>query len=115
MLEAGTALVRGANGWERFFFEGAIRLKRFAGDDLAALDRDDHSLGEFALAQLDADVALDELERDSGRSEEKLLLRVSEPQRPPQAAGQKQLSAAFVEPGRRHRAVELLEGVRSSS
>src|SRR5207247_606572 len=110
-LEAGAALVRSANRRERLLLEGAVRLERFARDDLAAFDGDDRSLGQLALAQLDADVALDELERDPRRGEEELALRVAEPERPAQTASQKQLGAAFVEPCRRHRAVKLPQGV----
>ena len=34
---------------------------------------------------------------------------MSDPERPSEAAGEDELRAAFVEPGRRHRAVELLK------
>ena len=40
-LEAGAALVRSANRRERLLLEGAVRLERFARDDLAAFDSDD--------------------------------------------------------------------------
>ena len=87
---------------------GAVRLEELLRDDLAALDGDDRSLGQLALAKLDRRRSSRRARARSRRSEEELVLALADPERTAQAAGEHQLRAAFVEPGRRHRAVELL-------
>src|SRR5580765_1700981 len=107
-LEARTSLVGSPHRRQRLFLERSVRLEELLRDDLAVLDGDDRTLGQLALAELDRGVALDELKRDSRRSEEELVLAPTEPERTPQAAGQQQLRAFLVEPGGRHRPVQFL-------
>ena len=58
-------------------------------------------------------VLLDDLERDAGRGEEELVLAGADPERPAGAAGgEDRAGDAGVEPGRRERAAQLLEGAR---
>ena len=85
-------------------------------DDLAVAHGEDPALGELALAQARAERPLDDLERVAGRGEEELVVSPAEPEGPADAACDvEQLGLALVEPGGRHRAVQLLEGPRDPS
>src|SRR6478735_7632171 len=97
---------------QRLFLERTVGLEELLRNDLAMLDGNDRSLGQLALAELDRGVALDELERNSRRREEELVLAPAEPERTSQAACEQQLRAFLVEPRRRHRPVPLLQRFR---
>ena len=63
------------------------------------------------MASVTPEVRLGELEGVTRRPEEDLLRALADPERPADAPGdEERLGDALVEPGRRHRAVELLEG-----
>ncbi len=68
------------------------------------------------LAESDAQVPLDDLERALGRGEERADPAEAEPERPVSAAREvEHVRSPLVEPGRRHRAAQILEraGVRA--
>jgi len=76
---------------------------------------DERALPDLALAQLEVEVLLDDLERGFRRREEELLAAGSDPERAPDAAGEEDLARpALVEPRGRHRAAELLERGRQA-
>ena len=79
-------------------------------DGAGALQREQRPLRELALAQVDTRVALGDLERLLRGGEEELAAAGADPERPADAAREvEQLRLALVEPGRRHRAAEVLE------
>ena len=76
----------------------------------AVLDAQQRPLVDRALAQRQPQRRLEHLERVAGRGEEQLLAAEPDPERPADGAGEKEGGGdALVEPGGRHRAVELLE------
>ena len=89
--------------------------KRSTAGDAPVLDPEQRPLVELSLAQLSRSVASTQLERSAGRGEEEPLAAGADPERPADGAGEKRVEAfALVEPGGRHRAVQLLERLRAA-
>ena len=83
--------------------------------DAAVLDPQQRPFVDLALAQRQPQRRLEHLERVAGRGEEELLARAADPERPADGAGEEEGGGdALVEPGGRHRAVELLERLRAA-
>src|SRR5436190_10891150 len=81
--EAEVALVRCTHRRELVGLVELVRAPRFAPADAAVGEDDQRPLLHLALAQRDAAVALDDLERDPRRGEEDALAALAEPERPP--------------------------------
>ena len=76
-------------------------LKRSFSSTLAVGDDRERALGELALAQLQAQEALDDLERGLRRGEEQLVAALADPERPADAAGEEQRAAGAARRARR--------------
>src|SRR6266545_8201657 len=111
--EARGALVRSANRRQRALLdEGLVGPEALRPRDASVGEREQRALRDLSLLETQADVALDGLEREAGRGEEGLAGAAAEPARAPDAASEvEEPAAALVEPGGRHRAVQLLERV----
>src|SRR5207249_4179493 len=87
-----------------------VRPEALAADLMSLADANERALGQLALAQLEAEVALEHLERGLRRGEEERALCRSCPERAADAAREEEASGpALVEPRRRHRAAQLLQ------
>ena len=95
---------------EGALLEVAVGLEALARQLSSSRDHDEPALADLALAQLEVQEALDDLESLLRRCEEALLAAGSEPKRPTDTAGEEDRArAALVQPSRRHRATQLLE------
>src|SRR3954447_14235102 len=107
--QARRALLRGAHGGERRLLVSAVRAEAHGFLTAAVHERDEDPLGQLALVELHVEIALGDLERLLRRSEESFVLPLSEPERTADAARDvDRVRLALVEPGRGHRAAQLL-------
>ena len=85
-------------------------MKRSRAGDRPVLDPQQRALVDLALAQGQAERLLEQVERVARRGEEDLAAGAAEPERPADRAGEEEDGGVpLVEPGGRHRAVQLLE------
>ena len=110
-LQARRALERRADGRQhRLLDVRVVRPEAGVLGDATVLEAEHRALLDLALAQAEAERVLQHLERRTRRGEEELARAGADPQRPADAAGEEEGGGdALVEPGGRHRAVELLE------
>src|SRR5438128_284954 len=115
LLQAGHALVGGADGRELALLEAAVGAEALRPGLAAAGQSDERSLAHLALAEAHAEVALHELERLGRGGEEALVPAPADPERAADAAGDEEhVRAALVEPRTGHRAELLLERLRAA-
>src|SRR5438128_5725000 len=113
LLQAGHALVGGADGRELALLEAAVGAEALRPGLAAAREGDERSLAHLALAEAHVDVALHQLERLRCGGEEALVPARADPERAADAADEEEhVRAAFVEPRAGHRAAQLLQRPR---
>src|SRR6266480_7120481 len=111
--EARDALVRGSDRRERALLEVPVGAEALPAELAALGEHDQRALGKLALAHLDREEALRNVERGLRRGEEDLVTPCADPKRPPDAPCQEgRRRPSLVEPGGRHRAAQLLERLR---
>ena len=115
--KARNTFVRSADGGESVgLAEAPVWLEGLCLDRASLDDGQEGALGHLTLAELQAGVGLRELERVFRRRKQNLLRPFPEPERPSDSAGQKEdVWNPLVDPGGRHRPVQLLEGKRAVS
>src|SRR5436189_938356 len=84
--QARSAFLRRAHGRERRLLEGPVRLEPDRLLPAAPEERHENPLGQLALAEPQAQVLLDDLERLLRRGEERLAQALAEPERAADAA-----------------------------
>src|SRR5207245_5515644 len=90
-----------------------LPTERLLVGDLPVGEDEEAAVADLPLAELDAGVALDDLESGARRGEEELMLALADPEGAADAAGgEDRAGHARVEPRGGHRAREVLEGVR---
>ena len=93
----------------------AVGLEAVVPGDSPVLDPEQRPLVELTLAQAQPDGLLEQVECSTGGGEEELLAGGADPERPARGAGDEEGGGVpLVEPGGRHRAVELLERLRAT-
>src|SRR5205807_5128234 len=109
-LEAQRRLFRSADGRQWLVLEAAVGIEARSARLAAVLELDERALFELVHLQLEAEEALDNLEREFRRGEEHAVIACTEPDRATNAAGNgDRVLAPFVDPGGRHRATERLQ------
>jgi hypothetical protein len=110
--KARDALVGSTDGGEGVGLpEAPVWLKGFCLDCASFDDGQERSLGHLALAEFQPGVGLGELERFSRRGEQDFARSFRDPERPSDSSREKEdVRNPLVDPGGRHRPVQLLEG-----
>jgi hypothetical protein len=113
--KARDALVWSTDGREGISLpEAPVRLKCFSLDCASFDDGQERALGHLALAELQPGVRFGELERVSRRGEQDLVRSFPDPERPSDSSSEKEdVRNPLIDPGGRHRPVQLLEGKRA--
>ena len=103
------------DGKDRLLDVRAVGLEAVVAGDAPVLDPKQRPLVELALAQAEPHGLLEQLERSPRGGEEELLAGGADPERPADGAGEEEGGGVpLVEPGSRHRAVQLLERLRAA-